>query len=137
MRAPASIIAIATVLIIASVVIPAGGLYSMMFMNPEVRIFLLPVIAIQTAFGLFGILIAIGLLRLFEAARKAAILLSTATVIVFAAVLLLLWAAAFGTHNTVFLMPFLACVGSLVILLPLSIWWLVMLRRESVQSYFR
>lgn len=136
MRPPASVIAIAAVLIIVSVLIPAGGIYSM-FLNADLRIFLLPVIAIQTAFGLIGILAAIGLLRLFEAARKAAILLSTVTVIVFSGMLLLLWAAAFSTHNTVFLMPLLVCGGSLVILLPLSVWWCMVLRRDSVRSQFR
>jgi|HubBroStandDraft_3_1064219.scaffolds.fasta_scaffold364044_1 hypothetical protein len=136
LRAPASITAIVTALIIASVLIPAAGIYAMVVM-PDLRIFLLPVIVIQTAFGLFGIIVAIGLLRLFEAARKATILLSKVTIIVFSGVLLLFWAAAFSTHNTVFLMPFLVCGGSLVILLPLVIWWRMVLRRESVRSQFR
>jgi len=108
-----------------------------MVVNPDVRIFLLPIILVQTAFGLFGILVAIGLLRLFEAARKAAILLSTVTIIVFSGVLFLLWAAAFSTHNAVFLMPLLVCGGSLVILLPLIVWWRIVLGRESVRSQFR
>jgi hypothetical protein len=116
--------------------IPAAGIYAMVVM-PDLRIFLLPVIVIQTAFGLFGIIVAIGLLRLFEAARKATILLSKVTIIVFSGVLLLFWAAAFSTHNTVFLMPFLVCGGSLVILLPLVVWWRMVLRRESVRSQFR
>jgi len=136
LRAPASITAIVTALIIASVLIPAAGIYAMVVM-PDLRIFLLPVIVIQTAFGLFGIIVAIGLLRLFEAARKAAILLSTVTVIVFSGMLLLLWAAAFSTHNTVFLMPLLVCGGSLVILLPLSVWWCMVLRRDRVRTQFR
>jgi hypothetical protein len=136
LRAPASITAIVTALIIASVLIPAAGIYAMVVM-PDLRIFLLPVIVIQTAFGLFGIIVAIGLLRLFEAARKATILLSKVTIIVFSGVLLLFWAAAFSTHNTVFLMPFLVCGGSLVILLPLVVWWRMVLRRESVRSQFR
>jgi hypothetical protein len=136
LRAPASITAIVTALIIASVLIPAAGIYAMVVMA-DLRIFLLPVIVIQTAFGLFGIIVAIGLLRLFEAARKATILLSKVTIIVFSGVLLLFWAAAFSTHNTVFLMPFLVCGGSLVILLPLVVWWRMVLRRESVRSQFR
>lgn len=136
LRAPASITAIVTALIIASVLIPAAGIYAMVVM-PDLRIFLLPVIVIQTAFGLFGIIVAIGLLRLFEAARKATILLSKVTIIVFSGVLLLFWAAAFSTHNTVFLMPLLVCGGSLVILLPLSVWWCMVLRRDSVRSQFR
>jgi len=136
LRAPASITAIVTALIIASALIPAAGIYAMVVM-PDLRIFLLPVIVIQTAFGLFGIIVAIGLLRLFEAARKATILLSKVTIIVFSGVLLLFWAAAFSTHNTVFLMPFLVCGGSLVILLPLVVWWRMVLRRESVRSQFR
>jgi hypothetical protein len=108
-----------------------------MFVIPDLRSFLLPVIVVQTAFGLFGIVVAIGLFRLFEAARKAAILFSTVTVIVYSGMLFLLWAAAFSTHNTVFLMPFLVCGGSLVILLPLMVWWRIVLGRESVRSQFR
>jgi hypothetical protein len=136
LRAPASIIAVAMVLLIASALIPAGGIY-FMFVIPDQSICLLPVVVIQIAFGLFGIPIAIGLLRLFEAARKAAILLSTGTVIVFSGVLFLVWAAAFSTHNTVFLMPFLVCGGSLVMLLPLIVCCRVLLVREGVRSQFR
>ena len=138
MRAPASIVAVATGLVIASVLIPAGGIYSMfVFVSPDLRIFLLPVVVIQIVFGLFGILTSIGLLRLLEAARKSAILLSTVAVIVFSGVLFLVWGVAFSTHNIVFVMPFLVCGGSLVVLLPLSLWWRVALGRDSVRSRFR
>lgn len=136
LRAPASIISIAAGLTLASVLIPAGGIY-FMFVNPDLRIFLLPVVAIQTAFGLFGIVLTIGLLRLRESARKAVILLSSVTAIVFSGVAFLFLAAARSSHNIVFVMPFLICGGSLVVLLPLIVWWRVVLGRDSVRFQFR
>jgi hypothetical protein len=136
LRAPASIIAIATVLIIASVLIPAGEMY-FMFVNPTLRDFLWPVMAIEIVFSMLGIITSIGLLRLHEAARKAAIFLATVPLLILFFALLALLAAAGRTHNFFFAGGFLICGALFVILIPISIWWRVVLRRESVRSHFR
>jgi hypothetical protein len=76
LRAPASIIAVAAVLLIGSALIPAVGIY-FIFVTPTLRDFLWPVVVIPTAVSLLGVITSIGLLRLHEAARKAAIFLAT------------------------------------------------------------
>jgi hypothetical protein len=136
LRASTSIIAVATVLLIGSILIPAGGLY-FMFVNLSLRDFLWPVIGIQTAFSLLGIITSIGLVRLHEAARKAAIFLATAPLCILVLALFVLMAAARSTHNFFFVGAFLIFGALLVILTPISIWWLIVLRRDDVQSQFR
>jgi hypothetical protein len=135
LRAPVSIIAIATGLLIGSVLIISGSIW-LLFVRPDF-LFLLPVFVIQIAFSLLGIITAIGLLHLHEPARKAAIFLSTVPLIVLFFALLFLLAAARSTHNLVFAAAFLIYGALFVILIPISIWWLVLLRRESVRSQFR
>jgi hypothetical protein len=136
LRAPASIIAIAAVLIIASVLIPAGGMY-FMFANPTLRDFLWPVMAIETVFSMLGIITSIGLLRLHEAARKAAIFFATVPILILFFALLALLATARSTHNFFFAGAFLVCGALFVILIPIGIWWRIVLGRESVRSQFR
>ena len=63
------------ILLIGSVLIPAGSL-ALLSENPS-RLFLRLLAVIPGVFGLLGILVAIGLLRLPEPARKAAIFLLT------------------------------------------------------------
>jgi len=100
-------------------------------------LFLLPVFAIQIAFSLLGIITSIGLLHLREPARKAAIFLSTVSLLILVLGLSFLLAVARSTHNPLFGAAFLLYGALFVILIPISIWWLVLLRRESVRSQFR
>jgi hypothetical protein len=136
LRAPASIIAIAAVLFIGSVLIPAGGLY-FMFVNPTLRDFLWPVMLIEVVFSLLGIITSIGLLRLHEAARKSAIFFATVPLLILFLASLFLLASARSTHNYFFAAGVLIFGALLVILIPIGIWWLVVLRRASVRSQFR
>jgi hypothetical protein len=136
LRAPSAIIAIAAVLLIGSVLIPAGGLY-FMFVNPTLRDYLWPVMVIEVVFSFLGIITSIGLLRLHEAARKSAIFLVTVPLLMLFLALLFLLAAARSTHNYFFAGGVLICGALLVILIPINIWWLVVLRRDSVRARFR
>ncbi|MGP0017975.1 MAG: hypothetical protein ACLPHP_05360 [Candidatus Sulfotelmatobacter sp.] len=137
MRAPTSIIAIATVLLIGSVSIPAWGIYRI-FVSPTLRDFLWWfVLVIQIAFGSMGIITSIGLLRVHEAARKAAIFLATAPLCILVLALFVLLAAARSTHGLLFVAAFLAFGALLLILIPISIWWIIVLRRDNVRSQFR
>jgi hypothetical protein len=83
LRAPASSVAVATVLLIGCVLVPAGSFY-LWFVNPALLCFLLPiiVIAIEFAFRSPGIVTSIGVLLLREPAGKAAIFLSTVPILV-------------------------------------------------------
>lgn len=135
MRAPTSIIAIASVLLIGSVLMLGGSFY-LSFANPAF-VYLLPAMIIQIAFCLLGIVTAVGLLLLREPARKAAIFLSTVPLflVVFASLVLL--GASRSTHNPLIAVAFLIFAALFSILLPISIWWLVLLRRDDVRSHFR
>ena len=136
MRAPASIVAVATVLLIGCVLVPAGSFY-LWFVNPAFLYFLLPIIVIEFALSLLGIVTSIGLLLLREPARKAAIFLSAVPILVLIFALVILVGASRSTHNLVVAIPVLICGALFVILLPLSVWWLVLLHRDSVRFQFR
>jgi O-antigen/teichoic acid export membrane protein len=137
LKAPGSVIAIAVVLLIASVSIPAWAIYRL-FVSPTLRDLLWwIVLASQLVFGSLGIVTSIGLLRMHEAARKAAIFLATAPLCILVLALFVLLAAARSTHGLVFAAAFLAFGALLLILIPISTWWLVVLRRDSVRSQFR
>jgi len=94
---------------------------------------------LQIALGLLGIVISIGLLRLQERARIAAIFLSVAFILgLFFALFLFLEAGdANGGASIIAAYGILIYGGCLVVLLPLCIWWLVLLTREKVRSQFR
>jgi hypothetical protein len=135
LRAPASIVALATVLLIGCVLVPAGSFY-LWFVNPAFLYFLLPITAIEFAFSLLDIVTSIGLLLLREPARKAAFFrpfpFSSSS---FA--LMILVGARRSTHNLAVAIPALISGALFVILLPLSVCWLVRLRRDRVRSQFR
>jgi hypothetical protein len=93
-------------------------------------------VAIPICFGLFGIVASIGLLRLREWARRITLLLSIISVSGCALLIILrppsVFPLAIGGG-----LYFLAFELLLVILIPISIWWLILLTRESVRSQFR
>ncbi len=94
---------------------------------------------LQIAFSLLGIVTAIGLLLLREWARKATIFLSTVPVCVLLFALLVFFDAthATGRGGLVAAYGFLMYGVFLLILIPLSIWWYVLLTRDKVRAQFR
>lgn len=108
-----------------------------MFANPSLRDFLWPVMVIEVVFSLLGIVTSIGLLRLHEAARKFAIFFATVPLLILFLASLFLLAAARSTHNHFFAAGVLIFSALFVVLIPISIWWLVVLRRDGVRSRFR
>jgi hypothetical protein len=111
------------------------------FLGPAVYIvyMILPML-----FGLLGIVCACGLLGLREWARKGTLFLATVPVLV--CVLLVLFhpsavfppdpgqGAILAFGGGIYLALF---VYLLVVLIPVSIWWQILLTRESVRSQFR
>lgn len=93
----------------------------------------------QIAFGLLSIVTSIGLLRLREKARSAAIFLSIFSVVgVVCAILLFISEShANGRESLNAGFGVLLYAGLLIILLPLSIWWLVLLTRNKVRRQFQ
>ena len=94
----------------------------------------------QIAFGLLGIIASIGLLRLRERARKVAVFLSIAPIIGVLFALLFFLSESHVPHGAESLnagLGFLLYAGFLVILLPLSIWWLVLFTRDKVRRQFQ
>jgi hypothetical protein len=103
-------------------------------------------IVLPAGFSLLGLVTSFGLMRLREWARKVTILLSVVPVL--ACALLVIW-----RPPSVFPPPkpdeqyAILTIGSglglwiyealLLILIPVSIWWLVVMTRESVRSQFR
>jgi len=100
---------------------------------------------LPTSFGLLGIDCAGGLLGLREWARKGTLFLATVPVLVCVLLVLFHPSAVFFSPDPgqgailafgggVYLALF---VCLLVVLIPVSIWWQIMLTRESVRSQFR
>ncbi|HEY6267819.1 MAG TPA: hypothetical protein VIX11_05945 [Candidatus Acidoferrum sp.] len=95
-------------------------------------------------FGLLGIVCACGLLGLREWARKGTLFLATVPVLVCMLLVLFHPGAVFppdpgqgailALGGGVYLVLF---VCLLVVLIPVSIWWQILLTRESVRSQFR
>jgi heme/copper-type cytochrome/quinol oxidase subunit 4 len=94
---------------------------------------------LQLVFGFLGIAASIGLLYLQERARKATIFLSTCPVMVIVLALFLFFAASHenGAESLMAADGFIFCGVVLVILLPLSIWWLALFTRDKMRSQFR
>jgi hypothetical protein len=112
----------------------------MLYAHTSPSIAILDSLAIlQIVFGLLGIVTSIGLLYLRERARKAAIFLSTSPMIlvVFALLIFLAGGNGHGAESMNAGLGFVVCGVELVILLPLSIWWLVLFTRDKVRSQFR
>jgi hypothetical protein len=111
------------------------------FLDPA---FYIVYMVLPMLFGLLGIVCACGLLGLREWARKGTLFLATVPVLV--CVLLVLFhpsavfppdpgqGAILAFGGGVYLVLF---VCLLVVLIPVSIWWQILLTRESVRSQFR
>jgi hypothetical protein len=107
----------------------------------DVFFVILPII-----FALFGVVTSIGLLRLREWARNAAIFLSTVPVVSCALLVLLRpkWVFPPAKSNEQYAILTIGTgfgydlyVILLVALIPLSIWWLILFTREGIRSQFR
>lgn len=100
-------------------------------------------IILPTAFALLGLATGFGLLRMKEWARKAMIFLSTVPVLGCALLLLFAPASVFPPRQpnkaplfgSEFFFGILDYV--LVLLTPISLWWLILFTRASVRSEFR
>ncbi len=98
--------------------------------------------AFQVLFCLVGIITSVGLFRLDEYARQSALFLSTVpnALLLLAAFYLITDA---NKHRSgavsvdVGLLGFLFCAAELLVLLPLSIWWLILFTRKTTRSQFR
>jgi len=118
-----------------------GSASAFHFLDPA---FYVVFMILPMSFGLLGIVCAGGLLGLREWARKGTLFLATVPVLV--SVLLVLFhpsavfppdpgqGAILAFGGGVYLALF---VCLLVVLIPVSIWWQIMLTRESVRSQFR
>ena len=151
-RASPSIIAAAVVLLLGSLAIflgatwyvraiykHAGSMNQVLLYahDASTAIFYL-LTTVEIVFGLLGMVTSIGLLRLHETARIAALFLSMVQilVVVFG---LLLFAGTDQSHggaalNAAWGIIVYGCF--LVVLLPPSIWWFVLLTRHKVRSQF-
>ena len=103
---------------------------------------LLVFFVLPASFSLLGIVTAIGLFALREWARKSAIFLSTIPVISCASLLLVRPGAVFPLDAqyailTVGSLGIVMCAYLLVILIPVSAWWLILFTRAKVRAQFR
>ncbi len=104
------------------------------------------VVVLPVCLNLLGLAVAVGVLRLREWARKATIVLSTIPVIGCTLLVLLQPSAIFPPpkpdeqHAILTIGSGLGLVfykDLLVILVPLSIWWLTLFTRASIKARFR
>ena len=147
-----SIIAAAVVLLLVSLAIvcwsaweakgiydQGGSLKQLLLYAQAPTVAILDVLtAAEFVFALLGVFTSIGLLRLRERARTSAIFLSTIPVLALVLALFLFLVAA-GEKGRAGLNAgygVLVCGALLVVLLPLSIWWLIFFTREKVRSQF-
>jgi hypothetical protein len=109
--------------------------------GPGVFLFILPI-----SFSLMGLVTAVGLMLLKEWARKAAIFLSTVPALSYALLVFLRPAALVSRprpNEQLALMTvgsgldFAVYVYLLVILLPFSVWWLILFTRPGVKAQFQ
>jgi hypothetical protein len=153
MKAPLSVVLAAAVLFVGSVLIllaivlmftdavesyriagrPLSGIVN-------ARLFAYAVLPIS--FSLLGVATSVGLFGLREWARKMAIFLSVAPVTICGLLLLLRPEAIFqpDVGATILVVGDLGIVVyayMFVILIPVSVWWLILFTRESMRSQFR
>jgi len=155
-QAPASIAAVAIVQFIGSVIllIPAGvfflaefqlyRLYAQTYraLHPGVYIFY---IVLPIVFALTGIITPIGLGFLQEWARKCTLFLAVVPATVYAALLILRPPSVFpgGRAGEGALLTiggdiyFDAVAGVVCLLVPVSIWWLLLFTEQGVKAQFR
>jgi hypothetical protein len=156
MKAPGSIVAIATVPFLgglAALVLPSlyfvASIQSHRFfptlnresLSPEVYAVY---VGIPICLGLLGIVASIGLVRLREWARRITLLLSTVPVAGCALLIVLRPPSVFPPdpgQGAIFAIGgglyFVAFELLLAVLVPISIWWLILLTRPRMRSQFR
>ena len=148
MRPPPSIIAVAVVQLIVSLpcLFVSGGtlwavgashrLYPHQGLPPG---FFAVTSVLPFCFSLLGVATSIGLLCLQEWARKAAIFLATVPVLGCAMLVLLRPAFVLSPREPNEQNPLLLgiLIYLLVILVPISAWWLILLTRASVKGQFQ
>src|SRR5579864_8184455 len=154
-RAPASIAAVAIVQFMGSVVllIPAGlaslgefllyRRYPQMYraLHPAVYVFYM---VLPTGFALMGIITSIGLRFLQEWARKCTLFLAIVPATLYTPLLILrppsVLPAGTGRDGTLLTIGgdfyFYAVSGVVCLLVPVSIWWLVLFTRRGVKAQF-
>ena len=92
-------------------------------------------------FGFLGLAAAVGLLCVREWARKTTLFLALAPLIVYLPIVILRPAIIFppetgGSFLVVGDLAYALCVYSLVLMSPLSLWWIILLTRKEVRSQF-
>ncbi|SRR6266436_259604 len=149
----ASIIAVAVVLLLGSLLILSVSLWTLNYMiqhsydwndfrmsiSTLVNAMSFALTLLQIVFSLMGIIVSIGLLQLRESARKAAIFLSTVPVVILTFSLLIFLSAnasRTGREGIAAGYGFFLYGAFFLPLLPLSIWWFVALTRAGVKSQF-
>lgn len=148
----ASIVAVAVVLLLGSLLILSvslWGLYSVIHDSYDWNDFRRSILTLvnavffaltllQIIFSLIGIMVSIGLLQLREFARRAAFFLSTVPLPILAFSLLIFLDANSrrGREGMAAGYGFFLYGAFLLLLLPLSIWWCVVLTRAGVKSQF-
>lgn len=155
MRAPPSVAGAAVVLLTGSVIAFLGCL--LMFGNAVesyrlagqvlsglVNARLFAFFILPVSFALLGIVASVGLFGMRQWARKVAIFLSVAPVVSCALLVGFRPEAVFPSDTgskyailTIGSMGIVMYTFMLVILTPLSAWWLILFTRESVRSQFR
>jgi hypothetical protein len=148
----AALVAIAVVLLLGSLVILSASFWVLHSMNQRfsswnqfrmsistfVNAVFFWLTLLQIAFSLIGIITSIGLLQLRERARKAAVFLSTVPAAILAFTVLTFAGATSETGRGGLVAGYaLLLYGAVfLIVLPVSIWWLVVLTRDRVKSQF-
>jgi len=149
----ASIVAVAVVLLLGSLLILSVSLWTLndmiqhsydwndfrMSISTLVNAMFFALTLLQIVFSLMGIMVSIGLLQLRESARMAAIFLSTVPVAILAFSMLIFLGAnnsRRGREGIAAGYGFFLYGAFLLLLLPLSIWWCVALTRVRVKSQF-
>ena len=101
-------------------------------------------LALPVTFSLLGLVAAVGIFCSREWGRQTALFLATVPVAVYS--LLVIFHPAFlaskerlgrATPFGVGDLGFAVCVYALVLFIPLSLWWLILLTRRGIRSQFR
>jgi hypothetical protein len=148
----ASIVAVAVVLLLGSLLILSVSLWTLNYMiqhsydwndfrrsvSTLVNAMFFALTLLQIVFSLMGIIVSIGLLQLRESARMAAIFLSIvpAAILAFSLLIFLGANSRRGREGMAAGYGFFLYGDFLLLLLPLGIWWCVALTRVGVRSQF-
>jgi hypothetical protein len=107
--------------------------------QPQSAVFYVAMIALPICLSLFGIITAIGLLRLREWARRVTLYFPAVPLLV-CGLWLMVHDARSPADSALLVVGDLSNViaaGFLVILVPISLWWWILFTRKSVRSQFQ